>query len=284
MTRLNFKYSITGIFQGTKRKRTVIEIGPNPEFCCEKLKAIGYIEPFEVSEPLFEPPSEAQLNYARKLEIKIPEHASAYDMSALLSRKEDEDRSPSPAMLDYAFEEGLYFSKYIGQKSLYNVIFHQLPLHQKAYFFAFCVYAFHANDRNSNPGNHSKKPYFEEFASQQITNESFVRSLNKHSGSELIVFGEFRESDGVSVLGASKNTIAYQNALKFLKEKGLVRTSPILEKKIISNPATPKTAMRVTQITSPKPARPKQNNQHQPTGCIIIGALILTIIFWIILF
>lgn len=286
MTRLNYKYSVTAIFISTKRKRTVIEIGPNPEFCRKKLEAIGYKEPFEISKPLFEPPSEAQLNYAKKLEIEIPDHASTSDVSALISRKEDDDFLPTPAMLDYAYEEGLYFSEYIGNKALYNIIFHNLPLDRKISFFAYRVYVFHTNDGNDNPNHHSKNSYFKEYASRQIGNESFVRSLSKHTGSELITFGEFREIDGVSVLGASKNTVAYQSTLKFLKERGLLRIAPVFEKKTLSSPNPLKTSNRATQNALDRQTHRKSNksDQDQLGGCVVFVSVILTILLLLIVF
>ena len=53
-------------------------------------------------------------------------------------------------------------------------------------------------------------------------NDKFITSMQKYDGENLIIFGEY-EDNGYSMVGGSKNTIAYKTAYQFLKEHNLLK-------------------------------------------------------------
>ncbi len=87
----------------------------------------GFEAPFEVTAIPFDPPSERQLDYANSIGIYVPPEACRYDVSAMLSRYEDDDEEPvDEKIAKMANIYGIMFSRYAGKKAILNKA-HQLP-------------------------------------------------------------------------------------------------------------------------------------------------------------
>ncbi|MBR4419568.1 MAG: hypothetical protein IKT32_01690 [Clostridia bacterium] len=231
---LNYNiYTFTAIHSSTKKKHKnkTIEVFVN-ENIVDTIKNIGYEEPIEYQKKEFPPPSEAQKNYFRGLTKKeLPLNACKFDASALLSRYEDFNDlySPNPDLIAYATKNRIKFSYYIGKKALYSLIFYDLPLIEKITFFIFCVYKDNCQQKqnihqiNANPENCKYYQLFKNFASENITNEPFIKSLLRLNGSDLRFFGEQVTENNYIIQGGSKNTIAYKTVREFLKNKNLYK-------------------------------------------------------------
>lgn len=278
----NKKYSIKAFYLPTKRIRTIIQIGLDPDACCEKLKNEGYTEPFEVTE-IFDFPSEAQMNYAIDLGISIPSDATKQDVSTLINFKLENDRIPKAGLIEFAVENGLYFSKYIGEDALMNYIFSSISNRPKIAFFIYCVQNSYIKGTIQNLNNsHSKMDYYA-FADEYEGNDRFMKSMNRYNGPELRHFGEENLGDNMYTGGASKDTIAYKAALQFLKTKGLISEptrkvadrgykQSIVSKPAFSNPNNTKISKREEQETV-----------TMQVGCAITAFVaILFFILWII--
>ncbi len=210
----NFKAK--AIYQATKQVRTVTLTAKSEAEAVLQLKQSGYSEPFEITEELPEPATSAQIEYARALQIEIPSDPTKDDLSALISKKKDNDNEPNPGLVEFAIEKGLPFSKYIGKKALYNFVFHSLSKEDRIAFFAFSVYRWLSEDRHGNLESHKHSDIFYDFAREQLNNDSFIKSLDKYAGADLRFFGTLRFADGVETQGGSTNTIAYKVCADFI--------------------------------------------------------------------
>lgn len=213
---MNYKlYQCRAVFAQTNRKRTAKNIEAfNESDVAEQLKQMGFIEPFEIERISFPTITDAQKDAIGNVSLN---DVCQYDASAILSRKYDNDSIPNPDLLFYATECHLKLSYYIGKKALYDMIFNKLDMRDKIAFFVFCVYRYTTNDRQ---GNLNKSPYrdlFYVFSDENITNDAFIKSMNKYSGRELRFFGTLTIGN-VQTTGGSTRTIAYKTAIEFLRK------------------------------------------------------------------
>ena len=213
-------------------KRTVeVMTGDNP---VDIIKQMGYEEITSLERIDFPRPSERQEEYYYKLAKKpLPQNASTKDAGALISRYEIDDdfcekdiHSPSPDLVEYATQNKIKFSYYIGKKNLYRLIFNSLDTDEIIVFYIFCVYRDKMNKKGvkicGNPLKCNHYALFKKFAQEQLTNSSYVKSILRHSGVALRYFGEFTLPDGRIIDGCSVNTIAYKTSLSFLKENHIL--------------------------------------------------------------
>lgn len=211
-------YEITGINKETNRKKKIIVYAKTKEIAETKVLELGLLPPYK-TEVIFDEPTDRQIEYAKALGISIPENASFEDVSCLISRKVDDDNNdPNPGLLEFADNRDMISSKYHGKKSLYNLVFNNLTGTDKIAFFVFCIYRYFSDDRHANLDTHPYKEIFYQFADSVATDNSFLKSLNRYSGSDLRFFGEMRLKNGYSISGGSMNTIAFKKAAEFLKE------------------------------------------------------------------
>lgn len=210
-------YSVAGKHKDTGRKRTINISAISLEQCKEKAADEGILEPYEITEYPPSLPSERQLAYAKDLGIKIPENATFKDISALLDRKQQVDNlDPQQGLIDYANAREFEFSKYIGKKALYNLIFYKLSGKDKIAFFIFCVYRWLSDDRESNLDTHKYKDKFYELADKLTNDDKFVKSMNRYEGEEIRFFGALTSTNGEISFGGSTETIAYKTASEIL--------------------------------------------------------------------
>lgn len=214
---LNRRYIISGIYQSTKRRRTIELPAISEEEA--RLYAInqGLIEPLEIFEKPPDPPSVAQIEYASSLGAKVPLNASKQDLSAIIQKKLDSDSDPKQELIDYANHHKIIFSEYIGKRALYNLIFENLSTVDKAAFFVFSVYRWLTDDRRANLEIHPQRQIFFDFALQVIDNEKVMSSINRYSGKSTRFFGKIIQSNGEEIFGGSVSTIAYKAACDYLE-------------------------------------------------------------------
>lgn len=222
-------YSVSGVFEETNRKRRIRVPAKTEDEAVRYAQKEGLIEPFEVNKVNHDKPTERQIEYATALGISIPIDASSQDVSALISKIVDNDSTPNPGLYDFA-NKRFHFSKYIGKKSLYDLIFAQLDTKEQIAFFVFSIYRYLSDDRHANLDTSPHREVIYTFAESKLNNESFIKSLKKYRGKDLRFFGKMI-INGQEINGASVNTIAYQETSNFLNEKfGLSKTKT---KKII---------------------------------------------------
>lgn len=214
-------YSASAIYAQTNRKRTVQNYAFSEEEMKQHMLDLGYLEPIQIKEIPFEPASERQIQALKQHNHHIPNNICKYDASAIISKNMDNDSTPNPELFAYATEQKIMVSYYTGKKALYNIIFEELELNDKIAFFAFCLYRFLSNDRNSNLNHSPYKDIFYEFSKQMCENASFLNSLNRHKGKDLRYWGKIKVN-GKICTGKSTDTIAYKETYEYLKQKNLI--------------------------------------------------------------
>lgn len=212
-----YRYEIKALYTPTNRIRTTTIEAQNREDAIARLKMdLNFSEPFVVEE-FFDEPTSRQLDYARDLKIKIPQHASIRDVAALIDRAVNHDSDPNPGLIEFAKNRRILFSQYIGKKALYNRVFYELSERDKIAFFAFCVYRHVSDDRHANLDTHPKRQLFYDFAAEKEKDERFTKSMSKYSGEDIRFFGTIKFPDGGEAYGGSISTIAYKTCVDFLQ-------------------------------------------------------------------
>lgn len=213
---MNYKlYRCKGTYIKTGRKRSLtIEAFDEDDALNQLRQQPDFIEPFEINRISFPELTDLQKDYLKNMDFS---DVCKYDASAILSLKYDYDSVPNPELVLFATECHVKFSYYIGKRALYDLIFNSLELKDKIAFFAFCIFRYTSRDRRGNLNSHPYHKLFYDFAENNLTNESFIKSMNKYSGKELRFFGE-HPTYGT---GGSKNTIAYKAVMEFLKQQNL---------------------------------------------------------------
>ena len=188
------------------------------------LKDEGYVEPFTITvNTAYNEPTEAQIKYAKDLNIPIYPGLGKYDISCLIDRVLEHCGSPNQGLIDFADEEKLFFSYCIGKKQMYDIVFAQLDTRTAIAFFIFSVYRFLYNDREANLNKSPHRNLFFSFGDKYVDNNKFVKSMyDNYKGSDLRYFGSIniKDSDGMAttIYGGSNRTYSYQEAKKYLIE------------------------------------------------------------------
>lgn len=212
------KYKVRGISKETGRKRTLKLVAQNREKAEAELMTRGLLPPYEFEEEEFEPPTDRQIDYAIDLGIKISPTLTKKDLSALISKKVDDDEDASEGLMKFAYDKNIYVSPYIGEKELWNTLFSNLEPLDKTAFFCFAVYR-SMTGKSINPDEEPMRGVFYEFANLYLLDDSFQRSMEDYSGEEIMFFGRKDSDDGVTEYGGSKRKKAYQMASVFLESR-----------------------------------------------------------------
>lgn len=258
-------YEIKATYAQTSRKRITSFYAKSEDQVRQIALTEGFLEPMEIKQIPHHPPTERQVEYANGIGISIDSDMSQMDVSALLSRYEDSDSDPNPELIEFADHRDIFFSKYIGKKALYDLVFQSLGDRDKVAFFVFSVYRYLSDDRHANLDTSLHRVAFYEFADNLILNDSFTRSLEKYNGNELRYFGRLIVNDE-SYHGGSTTTIAYKEAAQFLSSRfGLLKTRT----KVLKN------------NDGRKPRGSSQSNSKvRNTGCLtLIIAIIIFVLF-----
>lgn len=121
------RWQVIGINPKTNRKNKRVYETRREEQAIKCAIDEGFEAPFEVTAIPFDPPSERQLDYANSIGTYVPPEACRYDVSAMLSRYEDDDEEPvDEKIAKMANIYGIMFSRYAGKKAILNKA-HQLP-------------------------------------------------------------------------------------------------------------------------------------------------------------
>lgn len=219
---LNYRnYECKAVFGETHRTRTRQIEAFTESDARDKLKALGYIDPIELKQIPFDPPTGAQIESCRNHGQPLPYKACKIDAAYIIDKQINRDSVPNPELVQYATDMRIPLSYYVGKRALYCYIFDALETRDKIAFFTFCIYRYLADDRCGNLNKSFRKEYFYRFADRKIDDQRFVKSMNRYSGDELRYFGKHYR-DGREYSGGSTGTIAYKEAVAFLQEMHFV--------------------------------------------------------------
>ena len=207
---LNYNtFQFTAKYTKTNRVRTRTIDAKNIEHAKSLISEQGYELPKTVIELSHDPPTDAQLSYARDLGIEVAIDDTKEDLIVLIDKKLSSDTQPNQGLIDYAEHIGMFFSLRIGKRRLYNTIYHFSEGEAKYAFFVFSVYRHLSNDRRSNLAIHPNKPLICQIARKAMKDEKVRKSMDRYAGEDLRFFGPLT-ADGWTYEGGSENTYAYK--------------------------------------------------------------------------
>lgn len=260
------RFKVKGKHYMTKRMRSLDIIARSDVSAKQKAISKKLLPPFICEEIEFAPPTKSLLEAAERADINVPVNASGEDVAALLERKDD---IAAPAGLT-AFAErwDIFFSQYIGNKALFNVIFKNLPADSKSAFFIFCVYRFLSGDKKINLDTHPYKDIFYKFAALADKDERLFRSITHYKGEHLCAFGNVSNLP-VGYKAGSTRTIAYKRAVCYLQEEFDENYHPLTAPSaddtaasLVSAKVTTNTDIKVCkEKNTTKKTKPKQPDQ-----------------------
>ena len=131
------RFQVIGIKPETKRKNKRVYEVRNKEDACKCAESDGLTGPFDVTVLPSTPPSDRQLSYAKSLGANIPDGACAFDVSAIISRINDNDESPvSEKLARQAHKFGVNFSRYHGRVAIMSIANANLPVMEYSNFIS----------------------------------------------------------------------------------------------------------------------------------------------------
>lgn len=216
-------YKFSAKYMKTKRmhKNHIVYVFNN-ENVEDAIRREGYCEPIEYIKEKFPRASDSQVLYLRdKGLLNQPTKLSVEDATAILSKYENRDISPSESFFKFVSDMHVPMSYYMGSERGYDTLFHQLELRDKLAFFVFSVYRHTKGSVNENMNISEHKSVFYQFADKVISDDAFLRSLEKINGAKLRGIGT-AIGNGMTISGINRNSIAYKRVYEFLSEKELV--------------------------------------------------------------
>lgn len=269
-------YKIKGKHSETKRVRTLKLNAFSEDDAIQQALASGLESCTSIEIVPFDKPTQNQLDYARDLGIQKPEGFSKEDVSALISKKVDEDDDCERGLMEFATTHNIYVSKYIGTTALYGQIFSSLSITDRIAFFIYAIYRDITGDVHSNLDTHPARTKFYQFASTMENDNQYIKSLERYSsGKEVRHFGEITIRKGLeesSIFGGSTDTIAYKNSRQFLINQGLVSETSPYKKRTVQMFSTEPVTVNTTNHVSPPPVQIAKGK-----GCGSAAALFLVI-------
>ena len=174
-------FKVSGINPETGKKRTRKSVHAKTKEDAVRLSKLA--EPITVEVLKFAPPTEANVEEARRLGIKIPKGATFEDLYFLRKRGKATPSGQNHANVNlakYADSIGLEFSLFIDQQSLMELCFNNKNLLLKYEFYAYFVYCVLQNESIDNLKDKSKdlRKKFKEFAKMVIEDSTLQKSID----------------------------------------------------------------------------------------------------------
>lgn len=173
-------------------------------------------------------PTKAQLDYAKKLKIDIPNNATRADLSCLITIARYEDRPCTDRHKKFATDFGIYLSsKYIGKKGLFNIIKDYLEVPGRELelisWFVFRIYRGMVKGKLDVSITTPFDPIIKSIAYNYLNDEKVISSIMRYNfGEDFIYFGQFTSPDGNVYYGGNKQTLAYRILSEEINNKLLV--------------------------------------------------------------
>ena len=181
------EYVLRGVNPGTKRKNKISIFAPDYDSAVSAAEKELYQGPFElISGPQLVSPSDAQISYMGRLGLRIPPGSSTHDVTALLTRCENNDPSQvNTEFRAYARANGSVRSDLIGNVELYRRAYHATSAPERA---ALICYFIRKKDAGISVGDPREDARFEKdklFADVIRADPSFLAKLQDFDGANL---------------------------------------------------------------------------------------------------
>jgi len=233
------RYEVKGKVKESNRSRKRVYLAYDESEARTMAEADGTIVESVIVLP-DDPPTEAQLSYAKDLGIIVPENATKKDVSDMISCRVDHDKPATDRHKSFARMYRVEHTEFVGKRMLFNMIFASLQDPSRSLdmvaWFTYRVYRKLVRGVVDVPIKGPDDPVILDIASELENDTSVVKSIRKYYGSELIWFGEWTATDGSIHRGGSNRTIAYERTSSLLREK--LNVPPLSKKSIQPSPLT----------------------------------------------
>ncbi len=226
-------------------------------------------------------PTDKQIDYAKSLGISIPKDANRKEASDLISNAVEWDEPADDKLREFADKLDIIFTKYTGEKQLYNHIWHVVPggMKGRAAWFTYCLYRDLLPKRAPAVADSYEHPAIRAIAERAIQDDAVIDSISRYEGSNLVFFGQRTLKNGNFQEGGSNRTKAYKQISEML------RSDPTL--------GVPAHAERQPSESSSKTVSGNISKSSkvaaQKTGCMVTLATLITVstaliafMFWIV--
>lgn len=162
--------------------------------------------PYDIVALNHDGPTEKQIEYLQSWGISVPSGANKFDVSAILSRLEDETETvyekkiskntaeerirflpgPTPEFAGYADSIGVKFSRYIGKLALFEKVLYNLTGRDRIAFYAYCIICSCKKTEIGNMRNSEYSSHLYDFADMAIKDQSILRSIEGRSSNDYL--------------------------------------------------------------------------------------------------
>ena len=175
------RYVVRGVNTTTNRKNKRTYTASSEADAIRKAEAGGLAGPFEIIVEAAEDATESQLAYAKDIGLNVPKGACKYDLSALLSRAENNDeRAAIPGVLEFLAGRGWRGSSLIGYGAMLEAVMNFLPEPRDG--IAFYAYYIDQTENSLPLANFDaapKKDHYLAFADYAIRSEKTVEHYRR---------------------------------------------------------------------------------------------------------
>jgi len=175
------RFIVRGVNTATNRKNKKTFTASSEADAIQQAEAVGLSGPFEITVDPADEATESQLAYAANIGLKVPNGACKTDLSALLSRAEENDeRAALPGVLEFLAGRGWRGSALIGYDAMLATVRNFLTEQRDG--LAFYAYYIDQAENNCPLGNFDKDPKKDRylaFADYAIQNEKIMEHYKR---------------------------------------------------------------------------------------------------------
>lgn len=195
-------------FGGKKKKEPVITSSVKVTNADEEQPSERYVFeplPIDTSKYKHEAPTQKQLNYAAKLGIVVYPHMSKSDLSAVITKVEDNDMIvPDIGLLQFAQENGESPSPYLGLNNALHIATYHLNDKEICSFYLYCLYCSGLGKAIENLNSSELKEKFVSLGAELSQDAKAVDAIRNRPSSDFAK--------------PNKRTTAYTSAVEYLKK------------------------------------------------------------------
>lgn len=192
-------YNVTGKNPKTGRKKSQTVVVSENASESTIIERSGLEEPCEIVR-LENPPTDAQILYAKKLGIQIPGDATSKDVSVFLTRAENNEpiyqKKANREILSVLIDRlGIYIPAYAGDNDLNGYYWAGMSKAERYAYFAMRVYAENVgkNYRFLFEATNSEQEMFKNFSEKYMGNSEFENSFNCYVFSDVPLNGKIKK-------------------------------------------------------------------------------------------
>ena len=193
-------YKVTGINPNTNRRKseTFPWFRETPVEDIEK--ASGLLGPYECEQLPDRMPSDAQLEYARRIGVIIPRDATMEDASIFLTRKENNKPLHQVGVAEwlikkYICELKVYIPLYASLTEAHSQYYYSLSVKERIVYFAMKVYDENKGAKYLFPheATQIEQEKFRVFAEEYYRDNKFMESFERYSAEDLPIDGAIKK-------------------------------------------------------------------------------------------